>query len=255
MSEIALRPRSPTELVDAAFQLYRLEPLPFITALALVYVPWLVVAGVSGLAGGAALPAAGALPSLQTTTLLVLGSLVVYTIASGVTTVMASDLYFGRPLDLARAFRVVGARWLTLILTMLGMGALIVIGFMFLFAPGVYAFARFFAVKQAILLENSGVAEAFGRSSTLTVRLKWHVLGTMGLVFLLNLAIALGAGMVTNLIPSQVIQLLASTAVSVIVYPLVGITETLLYYDIRIRREGFDIEYLAAAAPAPSLTE
>ena len=49
MSDIALRPRSPTELVDAAFQLYRRDPLPFITGLASVYVPWLLIIAASGL--------------------------------------------------------------------------------------------------------------------------------------------------------------------------------------------------------------
>ena len=36
-----------------------------------------------------------------------------------------------------------------------------------------------------------------------------------------------------------------STAVSVVLYPLLALTETLLYYDARIRKEGFDVEYLA----------
>ena len=42
---------------------------------------------------------------------------------------------------------------------------------------------------------------------------------------------------------------------SVLVYPLVPIVATLMYYDLRVRREGLDLELmaddLAAAAPAP----
>ena len=36
--------------------------------------------------------------------------------------------------------------------------------------------------------------------------------------------------------------------------PFLGITETLLYYDIRIRKEGFDVEYLAATQPRDGRT-
>jgi len=49
----------------------------------------------------------------------------------------------------------------------------------------------------------------------------------------------------------RIVQQVLATIVACLVYPIVGIIETMLYYDIRIRREGFDIEYLAAAAASP----
>jgi hypothetical protein len=58
------------------------------------------------------------------------------------------------------------------------------------------------------------------------------------------------------MIPSRVLLFVISTAISVIVYPFLAIAQTLLYYDVRIRKEGFDIEHLASsgvpldAAPA-----
>ena len=48
MADLGLRPRSATELVDAAFQVYRRAPLQFMVALAVVYVPWLVLQLVFG---------------------------------------------------------------------------------------------------------------------------------------------------------------------------------------------------------------
>ena len=59
--------------------------------------------------------------------------------------------------------------------------------------------------------------------------------------------------MVAILIPSMIARLVLSTAVKVVVYPLISTIETVSYYDIRIRREGFDIEYLAAIAPQSPL--
>jgi hypothetical protein len=54
-----------------------------------------------------------------------------------------------------------------------------------------------------------------------------------------------------GLIPSHVAVRALSTAMSVVVGPILGITETVLYYDLRIRREGFDVEYLVGRDAAP----
>jgi hypothetical protein len=110
--------------------------------------------------------------------------------------------------------------------------------------------ARFFAIRQAVVLEGAGASEALSRSSKLSAGVKRHVLNTIILVALLTTALSFGAGLVLGLIPSRVVANVALTAVSVAVYPFFGITETLLYYDTRIRKEGFDVEYLAAATPA-----
>lgn len=259
MSDIALRPRSSTELVDAAFQLYRREPLQFIAALALVYVPGVMISTLIGVAagvrdaGGTVVRAdAGSVAAVVGYAIVPVFSLLAYAIAGGVVSLMANDVYFGRPADLGASFRVAGARFGTMLVALIVTGLLFFLGLVLFIIPGFYAFARFFAVKQVVMLEHGGVGDALARSSSLTVGQKRHVLNTMGLVFLLNLAITIGAALVTGMIPSQVVQLLLNTCISVLVYPIVGITETLLYYDVRIRREGFDIEYLAAAGAPPS---
>ena len=69
------------------------------------------------------------------------------------------------------------------------------------------------------------------------------------------MAVGFGANLLGKVIPSQIVQQMIATIVACLVYPIVGIIETMLYYDIRIRREGFDIEYLAAAAPAAPLEQ
>ena len=252
MSDIALRPRSATELVDAAFQLYRREPLQFIAGLSLIYVPWLVIAALAGVElGFRGATTVGDTPytSLFYSLVVSVFGILVTTIAGGLVSVMASDVYFGRSADIGKAFRAVATNFWTLLIALLCYGALIFFGLMLLLLPALYVGARFFALKQIILLEDAGVSKAFSRTTFLTVGNKRHVLNTLGLVILLNLAVTGGTALVGSMIPSEVIRLLLQTCAAVLVYPLVGITETLLYYDIRIRREGFDIEYLAAAAP------
>ena len=42
-------------------------------------------------------------------------------------------------------------------------------------------------------------------------------------------------------------QVLLMHAFTIVAYPLYAVTEMLLYYDARIRLEGFDVEMMAAA--------
>jgi hypothetical protein len=51
------------------------------------------------------------------------------------------------------------------------------------------------------------------------------------------------------IIPMVALKYVAITAASMIVYPLYAIAGTLIYYDVRIRKEGFDIEMMAVQAP------
>jgi hypothetical protein len=247
MNEIDLRPRSATEIVDAAFQLFRRNPTQLIVASALVYVPWLVVRLVFDI--GITDPMMGANKAY----VLIAGTMVLYAVVGGVVSILASDIYLGNAPDLAAAFRTTGSHVIGLIVAGVIRSLLIAIGMVFLVAPGLYALGRYFAVTQAIVLEDKGVGGAMSRSATLSADLKLHIIGTIALIGLVSIAISVGIGVLASASQSKVIVNVISTAVSVIIYPLFGMTETLLYYDARIRKEGFDVEFLAhtdASMPA-----
>ena len=247
MPELALRPRSATELVDAAFQVYRRAPLQFMVALAVVYVPSLVIR----LAFDINIDPTTATPPASTLVSFAVIAFATYAIAGGAISVVARDVYLDQPVSVPEAYRVVATRLVTLIVVSVVTVVLMTIGAMFLLVPAFYIIARFVAVRQTAVLEDAGVGRALSRSSSLTVGLKLHVLGTLFLMFLLVIAVNVGAGLLISLIPSRVIVNVLSTSLSVVVGPIIGITETVLYYDLRIRREGFDVEYLVGQNAAP----
>src|SRR5437879_5223562 len=179
MSDIALRPRSATELVDAAFQVYRREPLQFIVGLALIYVPWLLIATFTGITAAAR---TGLMPDASAIMISLVGSLIVYTLAGGVTTVIAADVYFGRPGDVAKAFVATARHLVSLLLSNLIAFILIFIGFMLLFVPGFYVFARLFAITQVIMLEKGDTGVAFSRTSFLSQGHKRHIIDRKSVV-------------------------------------------------------------------------
>jgi hypothetical protein len=249
MNDVDLRPRSSTEIVDAAFQLFRRSPAQLMLAAALVYVPWLVIRLVFDL--GITDPMMGPDKMLA----FLAGTLIVYAIVGGVVSILASDIYLGHAPDLVAAFRITTARFVTLALTGLIRAVLIAVGIVFFLLPGLYALSRFFAVTQSVMLENKGVGGAMSRSSALSVDLKRHIVNTLLLILLVSLAISVGVGLLTQVFQSKVITNVVGTAVSVVIYPLFGLTETLLYYDARIRKEGFDVEYLARADTSAAASE
>ena len=87
MTDLALRPRSSTELVDAAFQVFRRTPVQFIVAAALVYVPWLVIQLVFDLE-----ITAERIPDFDVLGINLLAGIVVYVILGGVITLLARDV-------------------------------------------------------------------------------------------------------------------------------------------------------------------
>lgn len=249
MTEIGLRPRSATELVDAAFQVFRRDPVPFIVATAVFYVPWLLIRTVLD-----APLVAGELdwPRMFVSTLF---SLLVYSTASAVVMLIARDVYLDRRPDVPGAFRAVVPKIPALIITTLITFALTGLAAMFLFLPALYPIARFFAVRQSIMIEGAGVGGALGRSSELSVGVKGHVLSTLFLAGVITIAVSGGTVMLGSMLSSRMLLLAMSTVVSVVVYPFLAIAQTLLYYDVRIRKEGFDIEYLAGGAPLDTVGE
>ncbi len=239
MSDLPLRQRTTTELVDVAFQVYRRDPLQFILGAALIYVPWMILQLAIGIQ-------ATVLPTPTQLVITMIGGSLVYAFAGGVTTILASDVYFGRPTDLARAFQSVFTHALPLLLTWVITLVFMMVAAVFLVLPVLYPLARFFCVRQVVLLEDGSAGRALSRSSKLSEGTKRHILNTLLLIGLLVMAVSIGGGAFVGLIPNRIIQLTLRTAITALIFPFWGITETLLYYDLRIRKEGFDVEHLAS---------
>jgi membrane-anchored glycerophosphoryl diester phosphodiesterase (GDPDase) len=117
-----------------------------------------------------------------------------------------------------------------------------------------YSVARYFAIFPLIVLEDRRIIEAFTRSSQLSKDRKGHVLLTLFLIFLIIWLFSLAIGVIALLAGNVAVTVVAQTLYTVVAYPLIGITQMILYYDARIRAEGFDIEVMAGSLGAPPVT-
>jgi len=251
MSSTALRPRSATELVDAAFQILRAHYGQFVMCSALAFLPWLIIQLVFL---GDPQQVANASPWMAMVALL--GLWMTFALMSAVIVSCASQAYLGDAIDVAAAVRravprlprVMGVAFLRYVLLFFGLLCLLV--------GALYVAARFFALMPSVILEDASVTQAFRRSSALSRGRKLHVLNTLGLVAIIYWAIAIGIMVVAAFTGSNVVQAVAGATYTMLVYPVIAITECLLYYDARIQSEGLDIELMTrelGAAPVTGL--
>jgi hypothetical protein len=247
MDPIALRPRKATEIIDAAIEVYRRNPIHFLLLAAMVRVPWLIAQIVY------VAPHDGQPEMVFGTFIVTFGTMITTLLMAGFVVHMASELYLGRETDAFSTLRAVAPRvpsvFVASLLQTVAIGVAIV---MFIF-PAVWVSAVLFAVVPVVVLEGRGPFKAFDRSSQLSAGVKRHILAALGLVALIWFVINIGAGILVTIISNPSLRYVAAAAADIVLYPLFGIASTLIYYDVRIRKEGFDIEMMAAqptAAPA-----
>ncbi len=248
MSESRLRTRSVSEIVDTAFQLYRQDAPQYIAVTAVAYAPWLVFRLLFLPAGGLT-PASVARPgsALLLYFVAALGTLVSFALMSAVVVRLGSDAYLGTPgpRDIGTTIRDVLPRVPAVMLAGVYKAVLGMIGLMLFFVGALYVAARYFAVSTSIVLEAKSASGSFGRSSALSHGRKGHILLTLLLVWFIYFVLSIAVVMVGGMTGSAVVLIVLSTALTIVAYPVIGLTEMVLYYDARIRGEGFDIEMMA----------
>jgi hypothetical protein len=273
VSDLSLRPRRGTEIVDAAFRIYRQHFASLLAISAVGYLPvlvlnvlWaLVLPGSFETADDAAAVALGA---NQAPWMVLLGLMVLTVFwipvfwASLVFAV--SEHYLGRHVDVGTAISTAFSRYGSVTGSTIVKVILYSIGFIFFIIPGIYLYLRYFAVPTTAVIERRLAGEALERSSVLSRGIKMKLFGTMVLAWLLAmivyiavLAIAAGLSFVLPTGIGAVVLQVSQPLATILVLPLIVGVETLLYYDARIRQEGYDIEVMSAgldpvtgAAPA-----
>ena len=242
MDVLTLRPRSASEIADAAFNLYRANAPLLLVIGAVMYLPVTVV-NVLFMPPQADL-SAGAFGSRY---LLALVGLFWSGLISGALAWAISARYLGSDTSAGEAITAAFKRTFKLGVGMILRWMLIGAGAILLLVGSVYAFIFSFAMVQAMVLENLGINASWTRSRELVRDNKKHVFATLLIAYIVLFAVFVAVvliGAPIFLTNERILQVIQS-AISVVIWPFVVCAETLLYYDLRIRKEGFDIEHLA----------
>jgi hypothetical protein len=111
----------------------------------------------------------------------------------------------------------------------------------------VYIVPHLYLVPQVIVLERRGVVDSIRRSWFLVRGFYWHV---VGLVFLVSLMVGVVSLIIAGVVAvvtlgNPVLQTGLTGIIGLLLQPISLGATTLLYFDQRVRKEGFDLEYAA----------
>lgn len=163
----------------------------------------------------------------------------------------SADLYLNRPVTVPDVYRAAMKRFWSILGALILLSLAIAGGFILLIVPGIIFAVRLVLSPVPVMLEGAGPGRALGRSWQLSRGNFWRMVGLGMLVVILEEIVA---GIIT-VIPALLAHLAGpagwvisgagSAAGLILVTPFQIIALVLLYFDLRIRKEGFDLALLA----------
>jgi len=153
---------------------------------------------------------------------------------------------------------VVGVIVVTVVAAVLGNPLPAIIGVIGLFVLIFYVIASWMPLPAVVTLEAKGPIDGVRRAWQLASGARWRILGLLmlmgilqGILGLLFAFVFLGT-VVTEGALKTVLQEVANLAVNALWAPIQWGVFTLLYYDLRVRKEAFDLQLAAEAMPRVS---
>jgi hypothetical protein len=276
MAALDLRPLSLGELLDRTFFLYRRHFLLFIGIAAIPYSFFFVINLVAALlpllvraVGPARLQSAG-LPAVAIgggifALLAALVGFVAFLFSVGATVYAVSEIYTGHQTSIRASLANVRGKAGTIFGVLFLSGLILMAGFIALIIPGIYLLCRICVATPAALLEDIGPSDSIRRSFDLTrdfagrafmiymlyFAMVWGVVAVFQFPFMLLMAI--NAKQTQLLILWTVLTQVGNFIGSVLVAPVSTIGFALFYYDLRVRKEAFDLQMMMQAIGADPL--
>ena len=253
----AMQPMGVGEILDAAIKLYRSrwKSLMAIVAIALVPLTFLQVFLTRRLGSPFADPVAtrGDLDSVMITSLVLTGIqvLVITPFLTAAVARASADVYLGHPVLVGSTFRFAVSRihsilWISILSILAAL-----LGFLLLIIPGIIVLVRFFFGPTVLVVEGKKGSAALGRSWRLAKGHFWKIVGTYILAsimagFVETILAVPGALAFAAIGPAGwPVYAVAVSVAAILTTPFTTLIAVLLYFDLRIRKEAFDLEVMA----------
>ena len=184
--------------------------------------------------------------------ILILLSLTMTTICTALTIELISKRYLKQHQDIARYIENV----LPFILPIIGLsileGIIIGLGLLAFLIPGIYLALAVSVAVQVLIVEHQGVMESMRRSFFLTRGKKLEILGYWLIIILIGFVVnelrEMTAGMINQLDAALQTKLILFYGiyyfVNILITPIGSCIFILIYFNLKIEKEGFDLEHL-----------
>ncbi len=260
------RPMSIPDILDTTFRLYRERFVTFLLIALIVHVPYsllttFILPAEAQVAAASLVPGVRPQPQIDFSAFLP-GILATFTFAvifmplcHAALTHNISAAYLGKELSAGESYKRGAPRLAGLIWTLFLAWLVIYMGFCLVVA-WILFMIWFYVVTPVVVLEGVTGPAALGRSREL-VRGNLGKTALLGfLAWLMAVVIILILRLVIGLIPWPHIlfRVFIQNLVGVVVLPIMTAPSILLYYDLRIRKEAFDLQMLSSAIEQPAAT-
>jgi hypothetical protein len=273
----SLRALSVGETLDVALKLYRRNAVSLWTIVAVVIIPLEII---DVIVRRVTLPSdvfvhngqlytftSGSSSSSSGTVALILISLLGLfgqLLSHGAGFKLLLDSYLGRVADVGQSFAFASHRLLSLLWLSILATILIVIGFILIILPGIWLLVSFSVAVPVLMLEGLGGFSALSRSMSLVRGRWWATFGRLISVLLMYVVALIVIGIIAGAIEKGVsitnVTLFVTVAgilqalILIFVTPFVAAAITVIYIDLRVRKEALDIEILASGFGGPGST-
>jgi hypothetical protein len=186
---------------------------------------------------------AGSFGAVRAVSLLV--STVCSSIASGAIIYGVVQELRGRAFSIADSIQIALHRFLPMVGVAICTSILIGLATILLIFPGMMVACAYYVSMPACVAERTGVFESMSRSAYLTKGYRWQVFG----MFLLILVGGLVLGMIVGLVfalTGRIGPQIAFIACTAIVGAFNGVIHGVFYYQLRVAKEGVDIDKIAS---------
>jgi hypothetical protein len=193
-------------------------------------------------------------------------AVVAYLLSQGATVTAVSEIYLGREITIRESFRAVWGRLGSLFGVVILNGLATIVGYILLIIPGIYITCRLIVCIPSAVIEDLGPRDSLERSYRLTE----DSAGRAFLILLLYFVLAIAGAALTTwpfaaaivvarnnpamvLVWTELMQV-GTAITTVLVVPILTIASSILYFDLRIRKEALDLQMMMkpAAAGVPS---
>jgi hypothetical protein len=168
--------------------------------------------------------------------------------------------YLGGTPDWKESLRLALGRLGSLVWLSILMGLGVTLGLVLCIVPGIWLAVAWSLAFVALVAEDLSGTKALSRSYNLVRGRWWATFGVLLIAFVLNWVVdqivsipfALGWFISENSVIGFTLSALADIISNVITTPFVAAVFALVYFDLRVRKEGFDLQLLAQAmGPLP----
>ena len=151
----------------------------------------------------------------------------------------------GQPFTIGESFRAGWARFGSVLGATFMAGIITLFFLLLLFVPGIMAVCAMYVALPACVVERLGPIKCLRRSRELTKGVRWRIFGLILVVTLVGGTMGGMAGGAVAASKSQVAAGIVSFIANVISNAFAAVLSAVAYRDLRVAKEGIDIESLA----------